>query len=299
MRTGIVIVSFVAGAGALQGTIHLPEMPTGRTVEVARLQAHFDSVDAELRSRSVASLSSEQQVKRAQMISWLRDYRKAAEFPVNDRFAEPTPVFRDAQGALCAMGYLIERSGRGDIVDKVEATRNYAYIPDLADDPALVAWLDSAGLSVAEAARIQPAYESWPIPTEPYPVRRGVDGDFALAAVGLGSLSLASTAVNLVKPGYVSGLAGIFAGAASIGAAAHNFSKNRPTDRVAAATLSLGTLSLGAGVYGLLEARRSDRDPDRDHRGRRGKNRFSLQVLPDVVVQNSEPALGMRVTGKF
>jgi hypothetical protein len=155
-------------------------------------------------------------------------------------------------------------------------------------------------LSVAEAARIQPAYEGWPIPTEPYPVRRGVDGDFALAAVGLGSVSLASTAVNFVKPGYVSGIAGIFAGAASVGAAAHNFSKNRPTDRVATATLSLGALSIGAGVYGLLEARR-DRDDDRDfdRRRGRGRNRISVTVLPDVVVQNDESRVGMRLTGRF
>lgn len=298
MRTGIVIVSFVAGAGVLQGTF-VPSAPdVSRAVEVRRLQAHFDSVDRELVSRNVTSLSSSQRARRAHMASWLREYRNSARFPVNDRFAGPTPFFRDSNGALCAMAYLIERSGRGDIVNKVAATRNNAYIAELADDPALIAWLDSAGLSVSEAARIQPAYDG------PYPFPRGpagVDSDFALAALGLGSASLAATAINVVKPGKVSGLLGIVVGAVSAGVAANNFDYNRATDRVATATLGLGALSLGAGVYGLLESRRDDGDPDRDRerRRRRGRSRFAMNVLPELGVQHSEPRVGMQVIGRF
>ena len=68
------------------------------------------------------------------------------------------PFFRDRYGALCAMAYLIERSGRGDLVDRIAISRNNAFIAELATDPALRAWLDSVGLSVSEAARIQPTY---------------------------------------------------------------------------------------------------------------------------------------------
>ena len=68
------------------------------------------------------------------------------------------PYFRDGDGALCAMAYLIERSGRPDLVDRIARTRNNAFIAELANDPALRAWLDSVGLSVTEAARIQPTY---------------------------------------------------------------------------------------------------------------------------------------------
>jgi hypothetical protein len=53
---------------------------------------------------------------------------------------------------------LLARSGRRDLVDKVAATRNNAYIPELANDPELVAWLEASGLSLEEAARIQPSY---------------------------------------------------------------------------------------------------------------------------------------------
>jgi hypothetical protein len=61
------------------------------------------------------------------------------------------------------MAYLIDRSGRRDLVDRVAATRNNAFIAELADDSALRAWLDSVGLSVTEAARIQPSYPPEPL----------------------------------------------------------------------------------------------------------------------------------------
>jgi hypothetical protein len=40
----------------------------------------------------------------------------------------------------------------------VARTRNNAYVRELADEPGLMAWLDRNGLSVEEAARIQPGY---------------------------------------------------------------------------------------------------------------------------------------------
>lgn len=69
------------------------------------------------------------------------------------------PFFRDGRGALCAMAYLIQRSGRRDLVDRIALTRNNAFIAELADDPELRVWLDSVGLSAAEAARVQPTYQ--------------------------------------------------------------------------------------------------------------------------------------------
>jgi hypothetical protein len=194
------------------------------------------------------------------------------------------------------MAYLIDRSGRRDIVDKVAASRNNAYIRELADDPALVAWLDSSGLSVAEAARIQPAYNGdpgFPVDDE---IDDEVDDDVALAAVGLSSVSLATAAINVVKPGYFSGFAGILAGTASIIAGANWLDENDGTDKIGTATIAIGAASLGAGIYGLLEATNDhhDRDRYRDHR-----RRLALRVVPDLAVQRSEPRLGLLVHGKF
>jgi hypothetical protein len=298
MHRTVVIVSLAVGVGlSLKPSAPVPG-GSARSVDVQRLKSHFDSVDIELKSRDVATLLPSQRARRAELTSWLRDYRNAGQFPVNDKFESPTPFFRDSKGTLCAMAYLIDRSGRKDIVDKVEATRNTAYIAELADDPALIAWLDSSGLSVAEAARIQPAYGGFP--DEPIRIQR-VDGDFALAAMGLAGASLATSAINIVKPSSASGLLGIVAGALSIGVGAANVNVNRGTDRVAAATMGVGALSLGAGIYGLLDARRGgdDDDWDRDRRRGRGRNRVSMSILPDVVMEKSDPRVGMRFSGRF
>jgi hypothetical protein len=133
--------------------------PLARRLEVARLRAHFDSVNAELRHAKALQLTPSQGRARATLIGWLQEYRDAGKFPRNERFPElALPFFRDGQGTLCAMAYLIERSGRRDLVDRVALTRNNAFIAELANDPALRVWLDSVGLSLAEAARIQPTY---------------------------------------------------------------------------------------------------------------------------------------------
>lgn len=166
MRWHLVILT---AAGMLAGALALPRgaravPPTGpealaRRLEVARLRAHFDSVDAELRRATALQLTPSQRTARATLIGWLREYRDAGRFPRNDRFPElAMPFFRDGHGALCAMAYLIERSGRRDLVDRIARTRNNAFIAELANDPALRVWLDSVGVSVTEAARIQPTY---------------------------------------------------------------------------------------------------------------------------------------------
>jgi hypothetical protein len=159
----LIAAGMLAGALALPGDAGAvpptgPE-PQARRLEVARLRAHFDSVDAELRHAKALQFTPSQRKARATLIGWLREYRDAGKFPRNDRFPNlALPFFRDGHGALCAMAYLIERSGRRDLVDRVALTRNNAFIAELANDPDVRVWLDSVGLSVTEAARIQPTY---------------------------------------------------------------------------------------------------------------------------------------------
>lgn len=295
MDRSVVILSIGLISATLAGESRPRSETSLRAAEVHRLERHFDSVDVELRSRNVSDLTQAQLTRREQMIGWLRDYRDAATFPTNDRFTVPTPFFRDKDGVLCAMAYLIDRSGRGDIVNEVAATRNNAYIRELADDQALIAWLDSSGLSVAEAGRIQPSYGGEPaLPDE----SDQVDDDVALAAIGLGSVSLATAAVNIVKPGYFSGFLGVIAGTASIIAGANWMDENDGTKHVGTATIAIGAATLGAGIYGLLEARSRDNDHDR-YRDQGRRRRYSLRLLPDVTIQRAKPRAGLLLRGKF
>ena len=116
MQRALVIVSLLVSTGAVAATSDQTARGPIRPGEVARLEAHFDAVDGELRSRDVSGLTAAQQSRRVSLIRWLRDYRNSGSFPVNDRFAGPTPFFRDSKGRLCAMAYLIHRSGGSDIL---------------------------------------------------------------------------------------------------------------------------------------------------------------------------------------
>lgn len=218
--------------------------------EVVRLRAHFDSVDSELRNADISRLSAAQKAMRTQLISWLREYRDAGRFPENDRFANRMlPFFRDSHGTLCAMAYLIDRSGRRDIVDKVAKSRNNAYIHQLTDDPALVAWLDASGLTVDEAARIQPQYGG-PVIVVDHNER--VSRPYAILSMGLGSVAMGSTALNLFAPSRASGAAGLVSGAAAIVAGAEHLRDRGGNKRMAQADLTVGSIAAAAALYSLV-----------------------------------------------
>lgn len=219
--------------------------------EVARLRSHFDSVDVELRHSHALQLTPAQRTARVTLIGWLRDYREAGRFPRNDRFpSHAMPFFRDSRGVLCAMAYLIDRSGRGDLVDRVAMTRNNAFIPELAGDRDLRDWLDSAGLSVMEAARIQPQYGPDPTIAE-----EGVSSDYALTSILVSGSALTTAGLNLISPTRSTGWAGIIAGSAGIIAGAVNLDGNDATDNVAAANIIVGAGALGIGIYRLVRNR--------------------------------------------
>src|SRR5262245_11721912 len=131
--------------------------------EATRLRAHFAQVERELLARDVSVLTPKQREARAELILRLREYAAAGNFPRNEFHPrERVPYFRDAHGNLCAMAFLIAVSGRGDIVDHIARTRNYAYVVDLADEPGLAGWLEDNGITLQEAARIQPSYDGYP-----------------------------------------------------------------------------------------------------------------------------------------
>jgi hypothetical protein len=284
--------SILPAAGMLAGMLAL--LPVARDVtrlgheplvrqhEVARLRAHFDSVDAELRGAETVQLTPGQRTVRGTLIGWLREYRVAGEFPLNDRFRDRAmPFFRDSRGALCAMAYLIDRSGRRDLVDRIAATRNNAFIVELADDPDLRLWLDSVGISVAEASRIQPSYEPPPGESED----EEVSADYAIASILVSGASLTTVGLNLIAPSRSTGWAGVIAGSVGVITGAANLDGNDGTEQVAAANMIIGGGAIAAGLYRLL------------HRSAGSTARHS--VGPQMIPSADGPRLGLAVHSSF
>lgn len=126
--------------------------------ETQRIQRHIHGAELVAHARDVRGLHVAQQHARALLLAELALYREAGIFPENPDFDEPMPYFIDAHGTRCAMAHLMEIGGAGPLVAEIAATRNNAFVAELADDPRVLAWLAAAGISPEEAARIQPSY---------------------------------------------------------------------------------------------------------------------------------------------
>ena len=219
--------------------------------QVAALRAHFAQVEREMLARDVSALTPAQRAARARNLQVLREYAAAGVFPHNHHLALRAPYFVDDHGTLCAMAYLIARSGHEDLVRKVAATRNNARVRDLADDPELVAWLEENGITAHEAGRIQPFYG------EP-PQDESDEFGFAYIAPSV-VLGMANTALIVfnarparspLSPRWRGGL-GLAAGGFGIALGASGLHEES-VDDLAKVNLALGTLSAALGAHALL-----------------------------------------------
>jgi len=288
-------VTLLLSAAARYGPRPADSRELHRRAEAVRLRAHFDSVDQELRARDISRLSAEQRAMRASLISWLRDYRNAGTFPENDRFTDRAmPFFRDSRGTLCAMAYLVDRSGRTDIVDQIAKTRNNAFIRELTDDRALVAWLDTSGLSVDEAARIQPTYGSYPVFVAD---QKRVSANYALLSMALGGSSLGSLGFNLFTPSRTSGGVGLAAGVATIIAGAAHLDETGGNKRIAVANTALGSLAAISALHALFVARTGHQGATREES--KGQLVSYATISPDLMIVGSVPTIGVRLRAQF
>ena len=279
------LVVFVSVATADRRVVSAPAEPAGvilvseapsaddasdddlAAAEVARIREHLMRVERELLAANVAHLTVGQRASRALHIAALREYRERGIFPHNHQVAgRRVPVFIDEHGTHCAVGYLIARSGHEELARRIADTRNLATVPELADMPEVVAWLADAGLSVAEAARIQPWYG--PIQPEPRP-----ETGYATATAISATLSGGVAVWNLLADGegeawWLPGAAGVSAGAAGLALAVfgatidEEFEDVRPSH--VAWNAGMGAISGFLGVRRLALGRVQDAAADAD-----------------------------------
>jgi len=160
-------------------------------------------------------------------------------------------VFVDEHGTRCAMAYLIERSGEPTLVSRIARTRNLARIRDLAGDPELVAWLDRNGITIAEAARIQPAYDGEP-PSGSDQGSSALAGGAIGAVVGLTGVALNLSLGQSQNSRNARGLTGVLFGLVGAGVGAAILASEEDPARVLGAfDVGLGVVSLGLGLRQL------------------------------------------------
>jgi hypothetical protein len=192
----ILVVVALGAAGALGPADSSNSRAEAR--EIARIRSHFDSVLVELKSADVSTYGASQLARRATLVSTLRGYRDRGAFPNNYDFAAPTPYFIDRKtGTLCAVAFLMESTGRRDMVERIALANNNVWVPDLVGNREVQTWLSASGITLAEAARIQVPYDF--MPPEPTPPPAPNNRSAAVATVASLGAALFSLNSNPAK----------------------------------------------------------------------------------------------------
>ncbi len=121
------------------------------------IRIHLELVEQTLRSRSTVHLTQEQKANRQAALDHLNEYWHTGAFPINDKYAERTPIFIDDYDNFCAVGYLVKATGHEDVSRMIASKTNLAYVREM-NYPELFAWADNYGFTVDELAWIQPGY---------------------------------------------------------------------------------------------------------------------------------------------
>lgn len=163
---GVVFVGAAAAAAALGGLANRArpvgsESTDGAVVTagyVDRAVAHYERAERELAATDVSGLSATWRAARERTLADLRAYRERRDFGRHADAAdadERVHLFVDSDGRRCAVAELMHRSGHDGLVAAVARADNRAFVADLAGDPRFLGWLDGAGITLEEAARIQ------------------------------------------------------------------------------------------------------------------------------------------------
>ena len=168
--------------------------PDAGTDDHLRIATHLEYAETELRKRDVSGLSPEMRKKRARLLKLLFDYRSAGVFPKNYKYPGRKPCFIDQDGAICAVGYLIEQTAGRAVAEDINGRHQYATIFEMKDRK-VDEWIAQSGLSKEECALIQPGYNYIP------DYKPEIKTAYAITSSVLMGLNGASSVINAMEVG--------------------------------------------------------------------------------------------------
>ncbi|MBO6794170.1 MAG: hypothetical protein JJ895_09675 [Balneolaceae bacterium] len=170
-------------------------MPNQFDSENLRISTHLKYVHQLLSTADLSHLSNEQTKKRIEVLTYLEEYINNGDFPTNEYTTEyRRPNFIDSNGAICAVGYLVERTEGRDVAESLNDSFQFDYIMDM-NSNVLENWLNTYGLSKIEAAMIQPNYGGFPIliPSTKKVTSKEIGWDYGLISAGFATSQLLIT----------------------------------------------------------------------------------------------------------
>jgi hypothetical protein len=137
------------------------------TTETDRIRGHLRFAHDVLAAADTSGLTPALRGARAKNLERLATYARAGQFPRNDDHPDALrPTFVDARGEICAVGALFASDAGYPAAKRIaDAGFKYAFIAEL-DDPQLLAWQQTSGLTRDELALIQPSYDGPPSTSE-------------------------------------------------------------------------------------------------------------------------------------
>ncbi|MEN8376690.1 MAG: hypothetical protein ABFS34_14785 [Gemmatimonadota bacterium] len=275
--------------------------------EIARIRSHLVRVGGILREADISHLTVTQRRARAQNIDRLERYAATGVFPHNHVVpGERVPVFVDEHGTHCAVGYLIAMSGEWDLVERVRSTNNLVRVPKLAGDPELEAWLEKSGLTLEEAALIQPTYGHIPGPSSTTGAQRAYEaGTIAASAFSGASMAWSLLAADdgdarrtAGKVGVGIGFGQIALGALGIAVDDDEFGDTQIGDRFLTANFAVGALTAALGLRLLLGGEEDGETGLGNATGRGAGTDAARFELAPYVADGGEAA-GVRLSVRF
>jgi hypothetical protein len=130
---------------------------TPRSIETAL--ARLEAADDHMWSASERADERQQLLAmRYLQLRRLAAYRDRGQFPLNEGQADhAVPIFVDRHDTACAVGQLMRWSGWSENVAVIQRTNNLVYVPEAKRSP-VGSWVLTSGLTLEEAALIQPGY---------------------------------------------------------------------------------------------------------------------------------------------
>ncbi|MFK7984426.1 MAG: hypothetical protein AB8I08_00215 [Sandaracinaceae bacterium] len=220
------INAVVGDVSWVEHTGHLPTREEARTQDHERHRVHLAWVERHLRAQHHAALSPAQHNRRLALLDALAAYRERGVHPINARTTR-LPRFLDAEGRICAVGYLMEVSRGRAFVERVNQRWEYDLLADI-EDPEIAAWAKHHGFTLEELASIQPT---------------------GAPAIGFGELSISDETGDDLLFGTVAGLIlGADVALMTSLVVADGRASQRSRERLAASQLTFGGLQLIGGL---------------------------------------------------
>lgn len=270
--------------------------PDAKTDNNLRIRTHLEYVENLLRNKNVSGLSTDLQTKRNHLLDLLHDYWTNGVFPKNYDYADQRkPCFIDKDGAICAVGYLLEQTTSRQVADEINSKHKYDELLAM-NNSNVDNWVLTSGLTKEECAMIQPTYGSTPVYTYNH-----IPPAYGISSSILGGLNLSLNTINGIQigngaPNKTVSIIGLITGAGQITLGSAMFPKenislginstNESQKTLSMINIGLGTTTMILSTWNLIT-------------NRRPKDRLTTWNIYSFQTQENNTGMAFALTRKF